>query len=76
MQSSCTVPCFTSQLFRSGSVVFGLFISCSDLAATVHTLSYSYSLIVSLYFVAVGDICPGVSSAVRVPGPKPQPVLP
>lgn len=51
--------------------------SCPQFAPTAHVHSYFYSLIVSLYFIAPGDVCLGVSiatTAAKDPGPRFQPV--
>ena len=68
------VPCFCSWLFQSGSWVFlSLCIFCPEFVPTVHARSYFQSHMVSLYFVAGGEVCPGESIAAlqqRVPGPS------
>ena len=40
----------------------------------MHARSYFWSLIVSLYFVAGGDVCPGASPAAKGPSLRSQPV--
>ena len=66
VQGACAVPCFCSQLFRSGSWVFGLFASCRpSFAPTVHARSDFWSLILSLHFATQGVICPGVSTSAK-----------
>ena len=43
-------------------------------APTEHVSSYFEPLIVSLYAVAGGDVCPGVSASARLQGRRSQPV--
>ena len=42
----------------------------SVIAPTAHACSHFSLLIVSVYSVAGGDVCPGASTLVRVPGPS------
>ena len=63
------VPCFCSQhlvfcsqLLRNGSWIFLVFFS-PEFAPTGHAHSYFSSLIVSLYSVVQGEVCPGASFA-------------
>ena len=61
------------QKWLLGFLVF-LYLFVHNLPQLQHAHSYFQSLIVSLYFVAQGDICPGASMAAlqqRVPGPRP-----
>lgn len=58
---------FCSWLFRSGSWAFSLFVPCSKFFPTVRAGNYFDSLVVSLYFVAQGEACPGASTVADGP---------
>ena len=68
------IPCFCYRLFKSGSWVFlvSLYLLGPEFAPTAHARSYFLSHIVSLYFVAQGEVYPGASTAAK--GPRSQPV--
>lgn len=53
--------------FSSTSWAFGLFCTLFKIFPTVHTGSYFWSLVVSLYFVAQGEVCPGASTVANGP---------
>lgn len=74
------VPYFCSRLFRSGGLGFwSSHILLSMICLNLHACSYFSPLIVSLSFVAGGDMRPGISSATKgswVPDcPHPKPLL-
>ena len=86
-RGACTVPyiCFQHSIFAPGSsdmAVGFFFLFCLfglEFAPTVHAHSYFSSHIVSVCFVAQGELCPGASIAVllrSVPGPRPVSLWP
>ena len=59
------------QKWQLGFLIFCFFLG-PEFAPTAHALSYFLSHIVSLYFVAQGEVYPGASTAAK--GPRSQPV--
>ena len=72
----CILPSFCSQYLRRDSWAFAfLYLVAHHLPQLRMLCSYFQSLIVSLYFVAQRDFCPGTHTAIKVPGPRSKPVL-
>ena len=75
-QGACSLPCLCSHLFRSENGGFGL-VWFTFLNLVVHDLpqplthSYFSFLIVSLYFVAGGDVCPRTGTAAKASRSQP-----
>lgn len=63
--------CFCSLLFRSAFEFSGLFVPFVQNLSQLRMHSCVSSPMVSLYFVAPGEVCPGASVAAK--GPRPQP---
>ena len=63
----CAVACFCSWLFRSGSWVFLFFFGTilSIISPNCACKQLFLALVISLYFVAGGDVCPGASTAAK-----------
>ena len=71
---ACIVACFLLPALQKWQVGRGggLFVSCCPkFAPTSHARNYFLSLMVSLYVVAVEDICPSASMAAKGPGSQP-----
>ena len=79
MQGTIVVPCFCSQLFKSGSLAvaegWGVGVGLSYIIVhnlpQLHTCSYFESLVVSFYFFGSGgEVCLGANTAAK--GPRSQ----
>ena len=71
MQSTCVCsrpPGFSPWFSEVAFGGLGLSVSCPQFDPAVQACGYFQSFLVSLYFVAWGDICPGASTAAKVRG--------
>lgn len=72
VQGSCSVLCFCSQHLRNGNWFLAFLYLIVDIFPAALVCGYFQSLIVYLYSVVHGDVCPGASSPEK--GPRDQPI--